>query len=46
MPANGSVMGIGGSPAGLKRVNMVGKNEIVNEYLYDSDEESLKINTD
>ncbi len=27
-------------------MNVVGKNEIVHEYLYDSEEESLKVNID
>jgi hypothetical protein len=29
-----------------KRINAIGKNEIIHEYLYDSEEEALKVNTD
>jgi len=44
MPVPAGLIGVGGNS--IKKMNIVGKNEIVNEYLYDSEEEILKVNTD
>ena len=44
MPVPSGLLGVGGNT--VKKMNIVGKNEIVQEYLYDSEEEALKVNTD
>ena len=44
IPVPAGLLGVGGNST--KKMNIVGKNEIVHEYLYDSEEEALKVNTD
>ena len=44
MPVPAGLLGVGGTST--KKMNIVGKNEIVHEYLYDSEDEALKVNTD
>ncbi len=44
IPVPAGLLGVGGNS--MKKMNIIGKNEIVNEYLYDSEEEALKVNTD
>ena len=44
IPVPAGLLGVGGKST--KKMNVVGKNEIVQEYLYDSEEEGLKVNID